>query len=509
MTRPRHIALALWAAALVLYLSGLWLEPLRDWEESTYARIAHEMQAAGWQGWLHPTLWGAPYLNKPTFLFGLMALAFEALGETPFAARLPAALLTSAMVPALYLLALQVTGRRDRALWAGLVLLLLLPVLRHGRLAMLDGVATLGLVLLLLCLAKAGRHAAWGLAAGLALSMVALTKGLLALPFLLIALGFAAARGGLWRVRIWGLLAVGCVPALAWFGAQWAYYGGTYTQEGLVNQGLARLWTTVEGNRGSLLYYLLEVLKTAWPWALFLPAALWLVWAERAQVWARLVLIWLGGFAVLLTLMPTKLPWYVYPVYPALALALGAVLADARARVLAGRGAALMRGAMWGLPVLALAGLGAGLWMASTHAVLAGCLFTAAAGFAAGFALWRKGNARALDMLAAGCAVALWLFTLSGQTVWELNEDYPVAPVAQMIRDALPPDAPLSTTRGHSRPALNYQAQRFVAPRPVADMLADPAGRYWLARPADIAGQEGGFATLGQAEGWLLLRTLP
>ena len=149
MTSPRTTAFALWAGALLLYLSGLWIEPLRDWEEATYARIAHEMTLAGWQSWLHPTLWGAPYLNKPTFVLGLMALSFDLIGESAFAARLPAAVLTSATVPLLYLLALEVTGRRDRALWAGLVHLLLLPVLRHGRLAMLDGVATLGLVLAL------------------------------------------------------------------------------------------------------------------------------------------------------------------------------------------------------------------------------------------------------------------------------------------------------------------------------------------------------------------------
>lgn len=510
MTRSSHTALVLWAVALALYLSGLWIEPLRDWEESTYARIAHEMAAAGWHGWLHPTLWGAPYLNKPTFLFGLMAAAFQVLGETPFAARLPGAVLTSATVPLLYLLALDLTGRRDRALWVGLVHLLLLPVLRHGRLAMLDGVAVLGLVLMLLCLLRAPRHWGWGLAAGLALAMVALTKGLLALPFVMIAVIFAQVSGRpLLRVRIWMPVLLGCLPALAWFAAQWGYYGGTYTQEGLIKQGFARLWTSVEGNRGSLLYYLLEITKLAWPWLLFLPAALWLVWQERAQDWARLVLIWLGGFAVLLTLMPTKLPWYVYPVYPALSLALGAVLADARAGRLTGRGAVLMRGGVWGLAALALAGIVGALWLAMAQPILAASLLCAGLGCGAGFVLLRRGLSRGFDVLAVAAALSLWLFTISGQTVWELNEDYPVAPVAQMIRDTLPPGAALSTTRGHSRPALNYQAGRFVTPRPPEQMLTAPAGSFWLTRPSEIDGHESSFAILGQAGGWLLVRKLP
>lgn len=510
MTSPRTTAFALWAGALLLYLSGLWIEPLRDWEEATYARIAHEMAAAGWQGWLHPTLWGAPYLNKPTFVLGLMALSFDLIGESAFAARLPAALLTSATVPLLYLLALEVTGRRDRALWVGLVHLLLLPVLRHGRLAMLDGVATLGLVAALLCLLWADRQRLWGLAAGLAFAMVALTKGLLVLPFLLIALAFFAwSRRGPRHWQVWGLVALGCLPALAWFAAQWQFYGQTYTDKGLIDQGFARLWTEVEGNRGTPFYYLLELLKTAWPWAIFLPAALWLVWQERAQPWARLVLIWLGGFSLLLMVMPTKLPWYVYPVYPALSLALGSVLADFRAGVLSGRGAVLFRGGVWALPLLAFAGLAGAVWMTVPQPVLSASLLVAGLGLALAFLRLRVGHSSGPRVMATTAFASLLLFTLSAQTVWELNEEYHVRPVAFMIHATLAPDAVLSTTADHVRPSLNYQAGRFVTPRPAAEMLTDPVGSFWLARPEDIAGFERRFDVLGQAEGWLLLRHRP
>lgn len=509
MTKVSHTALALWAAALVLYLSGLWIEPLRDWDESTYAQVAHEMLGKDWSLRMMPTLWGQPFFDKPPMLFWLMAFAFEWLGETAFSARLPGALITSATVPLLYLLAVELMGKRDRALWAALVYLLLLPVLRHGRLAMLDGTATLGLLVFLWCLCRAPRGKVWAFSAGLGLALAGLAKGLLALPFLLIGMGLLVVQPALRRVGIWLALGLGTLPALAWFIAQRWHYGGTYTEEGLIKQGFARLYTALEGNSGSIFYYLLEITKLAWPWLLFLPAALWLVWQERAQGWARLVLIWLGGFAVLLTLMPTKLPWYVYPVYPALSLALGAVLADAKAGRLAGRGAVLMRGGVWGLAALALAGIVGALWLAMAQPILAASLLCAGLGCGAGFVLLRRGLSRGFDVLAIAAALSLWLFTISGQTVWELNEDYPVAPVAQMIRDTLRPEATLFTTRGHSRPALNYQAGRFVTPRPPEQMLTAPAGSFWLARPSEIDGHESSFAILGQAGGWLLVRKLP
>ena len=73
--------LAFWAAALVLYLAGLGIEPLRDWDEGTYAQVAREMRQTGLAGWLHPTLWSQPYFDKPPFGTGLIALMFGLFGE--------------------------------------------------------------------------------------------------------------------------------------------------------------------------------------------------------------------------------------------------------------------------------------------------------------------------------------------------------------------------------------------------------------------------------------------
>ncbi|MEM8805812.1 MAG: phospholipid carrier-dependent glycosyltransferase, partial [Cyanobacteria bacterium P01_G01_bin.38] len=50
-------------ASLTLYLWRLGQVPLRDWDEGTIAMVAREMLRSG--EWLHPTLYGGPYLNKP------------------------------------------------------------------------------------------------------------------------------------------------------------------------------------------------------------------------------------------------------------------------------------------------------------------------------------------------------------------------------------------------------------------------------------------------------------
>ena len=147
--------------------------------------------------------------------------------------------------------------------------------------------------------------------------------------------------------------------------------------------------------------------------------------------------------------------------------------------------------------------------MAVPQPVLSLSLLVAGLGLALTFLRLRVGHSSGPRVMATTAFASLLVFTLSAQTVWELNEDYHVRPVAFMIRSTLAPDAVLSTTADHVRPSLNYQARRFVAARPAAEMLTDPMGSFWLARPEDIAGFERRFDVLGRAEGWLLLRRRP
>ena len=153
-TPPRAVPwrglLLLWLAAVVLAVAGLGNLPLRDWDEGIVARVSLEISTRGLpEGWL-PTIWGSPYLNKPPGLHVLIAAAiglWRQLSQAPAQAlppewvvRLVPALLSSLMVPVGGLVQLQLRpGDNRAALATGAILLTLLPVARHGRLAMLDG----------------------------------------------------------------------------------------------------------------------------------------------------------------------------------------------------------------------------------------------------------------------------------------------------------------------------------------------------------------------------------
>ncbi|MCZ0901372.1 phospholipid carrier-dependent glycosyltransferase, partial [Microcoleus sp. HI-ES] len=72
----------------------------------------------------------------------------------------------------------------------------------------------------------------------------------------------------------------------------------------------------------------LEILKLAWPWQLFWLQGLRLSWENRSFPGPKLVLVWTGVYLLAISVMTTKLPWYVLPIYPAFALAVGSYLAE-------------------------------------------------------------------------------------------------------------------------------------------------------------------------------------
>ena len=172
--RPWRGLLLIWLAALALNLLGLAQAPLRDWDESLVARVALELSHTPWPDWLLPTQWGEPYLNKPpgvhALIGGLIQLWRRCSGAGSGAlppewlVRLAPALGSSLLSPLLGLVQWQLRpGQRRDALWTALIALTLLPLARHGHLAMLDGLqlsalATLWLGLLLAQPSRPRRH---------------------------------------------------------------------------------------------------------------------------------------------------------------------------------------------------------------------------------------------------------------------------------------------------------------------------------------------------------------
>jgi 4-amino-4-deoxy-L-arabinose transferase-like glycosyltransferase len=107
---------------------------------------------------------------------------------------------------------------------------------------------------------------------------------------------------------------------LPWLVLIEAETGGAFLQDSVGHDFLGKVAGAQEAHGAAPGYYLALAPITFWPASLFL--GLGLVWAYRSRRLsaARLLIAWIVPFWVALELIPTKLPHYVLPLYPALAL---------------------------------------------------------------------------------------------------------------------------------------------------------------------------------------------
>lgn len=461
----------LFLAAALLFLVNLDSLPLRDWDEGIIAQVAKEIYQAPPDShrWIFPTLWGEFYFNKPPLLHNLIALFYSLGGVNESMSRLPGALLTAISVPLLYALGREIFPYRRPAIFSALVYLTLLPVVRHGRLAMLDGTILFLEILLFWTVLRSRRDLRWTLGVGFSLGLIFLTKGMLA-----VLLGAIAFLFLLWDTPrilssfyLWIGLFLGSLPALAWYTAQFYFYGTVFAEHNLQSQFLERIYTEKEGNTGPIWYYFWEIVKYSLPYFVFFLAGLRLSWQNRNWSWAKFILVWSFCYFVIVSLMVTKLPWYILPIYPALALAAGVKLDQ-----------------LYNLPefsnysrlwkilfsfIAFVASFGA-IYFAffsnnPEEQFLAIICLAIALTMGTVAILLIKRQRQFIAVLFWGMYISLLLFVNSFLWNWELNEAYQVKPVAEMIREAqVSESASIYTSFPYERPSLNFYSNHRIIP---------------------------------------------
>jgi 4-amino-4-deoxy-L-arabinose transferase-like glycosyltransferase len=491
--RPFRLAPALlliWLLALVLALVGLGGQPLRDWDEGIVARVALETSLAPWPEKLLPTFWGQPYLNKPPAIHLLIAAViglWRTVVQAPpqalppeWVVRLGPALVSACLPPLLALVQLRLRpAERGTALATAGIALTLMPLARHGRLAMLDGSLLVAMALqwwaVLGLERRPGRNLGLALVAGLATSLLLLLKAPAALPLLLAAGALRWLEPGRPRPRWWPLLlglALGLLPGVGWH----LVHLMTRGPEALAmwtSQGFARGGGSVEGHGGGPGPPLLELLKGGWPWLPLWPFGLALAWRQRRQRPGY----WSLGLTVLTALLVlplrTQLPWYSLLLWPPFCLGCAPVLAWLIRPNLEDRPPATALAAVipwfWcalgALLLLAYPGAALGILPLppATRPLLLslGVALVASGGLLIGRG--QGGRKAGGVILVGGVWLTLALLLTGPLWLWELNEAWPVGPAAALARrQPVGAAAALLLWREAERPSLNWYAGRRV-----------------------------------------------
>ena len=239
----------------------------------------------------------------------------------------------------------------------------------------------------------------------------------------------------LWSLRplpgvVWMLALV-----LPWFLAITGRSGETFFADSVGRDLLAKIVSSQEAHGAPPGYYLVLFWVTFWPAATLAAMAAPSVWAARREKGARFLLAWIVPAWIALELVITKLPHYVLPLYPAIAILIAGVVDT---RVLS-RGRWLARGPVWWfvLPVI-LAGITVvGLMMLGRQFGLLAWLFAAGA-VVCGLLAWQlfETDGAERSLLRAMGASVLIAFAVYAVAAPSISALFPSAVVARAIRSA-------------------------------------------------------------------------
>ncbi len=417
-----------WLALMLAVWFGLFLgsRPLSNPDEGRYTEIPREMAAAN--DYVTPRLNGVKYFEKPPLLYWLTALTIEAAGVNEWTARAWVAVFAVIGALATYAAARSLFGRAA-GWWAAIVLSTMLMYYALSRVAILDMPVSVMIATALFAFlggirAPAGakrRWLFWAFYASMAFAV--LSKGLIGF-----VLPCAVAFVWLLVFNQWKRLRpchpfTGALVLLA-IAAPWHILASRanhdFAQFYFVREHWERFTSTVHDRAAPWWYFAPVLIGGIFPWVFFMGQTLretlrggWrAIRNERADEW--FLIVWAVVIFLFFSKSQSKLPPYILPVFPALAVLLGKWLADAwRAKMKPGLRAGLAACAI----VAAILGLA--LLFApvpARHLAVAESLAIPRIGFAVlffvmaaviGWSLLRAAPRRALVAMTAGFAIFL------------------------------------------------------------------------------------------------------
>jgi len=337
---------ALVGVVAIIWFVGIGTRTLIHPDEGRYAEIAREMAASG--DWLTPRLNGLKYFEKPPLQYWLTAAAFDAFGVGNATARF--ATVAATLVAAIFVgfAGLRIGGPVLGVSTAA-ALLGSTGYAVGGHVLALDGLLTATLAIALASFLLAQRDAAtprsqraYMLLAWAAMAAATLAKGLIGIviPGAALVLYTAITRDyALWR-RLhlgWGV-AVYLLLAAPWFVAV-SSVNPEFFEFFFIREHFQRYLTTEHRRVGAWWYFVPLLAAGLLPWLTILGSGALRAWrdglpARNGFSWRRFALVWAAFVFVFFSLSSSKLPGYILPMFPPLALVTGWLIVASDARTL-------------------------------------------------------------------------------------------------------------------------------------------------------------------------------
>ncbi|MBD0369748.1 MAG: glycosyltransferase family 39 protein [Pyrinomonadaceae bacterium] len=325
--------LCLFLIAIVALLWKLGAGSLAAWDEAIYAQVSKEMLSR--RDWLTLHWQYKPWFEKPPLLMWMTALFYSLFGVSEFTARLASALSGLALLWVTYLIGRLSHGRRV-GLLSAIVLLTCYHFLSFSRFGTMDV-----MLALFTCVAvyaylrlREDENQRWWYLIWCSCALALMAKGaggIIAPASILLALIFDRRFAYAVRAKHFWLASLLAVLIVApWHALMYLWYGRVFVDEYIGYHIIERSTRTLEGHPSSYLYFVGKLVDGFFPWCLVVPFAVFSFvrrnLKERSQSWVLLILAALV-FGVY-TLIPTRRPWYIVPLYPALSIMIAAFLTN-------------------------------------------------------------------------------------------------------------------------------------------------------------------------------------
>jgi 4-amino-4-deoxy-L-arabinose transferase-like glycosyltransferase len=337
---PGLAIICLLILGIVVLGKGIEELPLVDWDEATYAEVAHE--ALSNHSYVDFTWNGQRYLKKPPLLFWTLAASFKTFGENEFSARLPSVAMGIGTLLLVYRMAASSFGPLAGLLAGILPLGFYFFVARAGRECATDAplifFSTLAIFGLLQTGPRRVRAALIGLACGLALLSKG-AAGLISLSVVIIVALTMPAASDLGTSGLFTVLAASTTVAAPWFIYQLWHNGSVFWTTYIKDETFLRIAKHLEDQPVAANFTTRTLISEVhYLWPLLLPLAGLVHAGFRKRGWGVMrsipvpVRVWALWFAVAFAAacaVQTKLGWYILPALIPVALLSAAIIAGA------------------------------------------------------------------------------------------------------------------------------------------------------------------------------------
>jgi len=311
-----------------LFCAGIGVMPLTDPDEVFYAETAREMLKKG--DFLTPYIFGKPQFEKPPLYYWLVILAFKAFGINEFAARIPSAIFGIIGIIGVYFLG-KILFNEKTAFFSGIIMATSVSYIALSRACVTDVVLSVFFIYTFLFFFigffSSSKPTIWYLLSALAMAFAVVTKGpigvFLPVGIILIYLLFTKKIKRLKEIPILKGSLIFLLVALPWYLIMYRLHGSNFTGEFFGFHNIVRYLKPEHPSTDFFLYYFVVIAAGFFPYSALLPVSIWQAFREKDKYKKEantFLAVWALAIIVFFTFSRTKLPTYIFPMFPVLAL---------------------------------------------------------------------------------------------------------------------------------------------------------------------------------------------